>query len=216
MAGARQIGKIALEVQPMTRSLASRRPGTAGAAGPGSGTPSDLGDRIAPLEGVEALRRVLAARHPQVIVSPRDLVGVMEWQRQAIKSLQDAPQASAPVQTRMQLPRPELAVPFVAPGTDAENQIAEIWRDLLGVNPVGIHDSFFELGGDSLIGVQVLSRIRKAFKVQLPSSVLYEGPTVASLATLVAGGRGEEEAFAQQRGRAERRRERQQRRETQR
>jgi NADPH:quinone reductase-like Zn-dependent oxidoreductase/acyl carrier protein len=221
MAAARQIGKIALEVQPMARTAMAVGRGTAGSTGPAArsadglatGMPPDLGDRIAPAEGVEALRRVLAARHPQVIVSPRDLAGVMEWQRQAISSLQNAPQATAPVQTRVQLPRPELSMPFVAPRTEAESQIAEIWRDLLGVNPVGIHDRFFELGGDSLIGVQVLSRIRKALNVQLPSSVLYEGPTVESLATLVSGGRAEGDAFAAQRGRAERRRERQQQRE---
>jgi len=54
--------------------------GSAGAAQPAdgraAGMPPDLGDRIAPAEGVEALRRVLAARHPQVIVSPRDLAGM--------------------------------------------------------------------------------------------------------------------------------------------
>jgi acyl carrier protein len=112
----------------------------------------------------------------------------------------------------VQHPRPDLATPHVAPRTDAERRLAAIWQDLLGIKDIGIHDGFFELGGDSLIGVQVLSHIKKAFEVQLPSSVLYEGPTVESLAKLVAPVAPEAPAdgFAEQRGRAQRRRERQQ------
>ena len=145
-------------------------------------------------------------------MSPRNLVGFLEWQRQAVKSLREAPQTVVSAHTRIQLPRPDLATLFAAPRSEAETTIAAIWRDLLGLQQVGIHDSFFELGGDSLIGVQVLSRIRKAFNVQLPSSVLYEGPTVESLAALATGTVIEPgEAFAQQRGRAERRRDRQRR-----
>ena len=118
--------------------------------------------------------------------------------------------SSAGGRTRVQHPRPDLATPYVAPRTDAERKLAEIWQDLLGIAEVGVHDSFFDLGGDSLIGVQVLSRVKKAFDVQLPSSVLYEGPTVESLAKLVAADETPDD-FAEQRGRAERRRQRQQR-----
>jgi NADPH:quinone reductase-like Zn-dependent oxidoreductase/acyl carrier protein len=215
MAAARHIGKIAIEMQPMVRGI--RRDGLdAGAAAAPldfAAAPSDLGDRISRREGVEALTRVLGARHPQVVVSPRDLVRFLEWQSETIKSLRDSPQAVAAAPSRIEMARPDLATPFMAPRSQAETTIAAVWRDLLGLQEIGIHDSFFELGGDSLIGVQVLSRIRKAFNVQLPSSVLYEGPTVASLAALVTGTVVEPtEAFAQQRGRAEKRRERQQRR----
>jgi acyl carrier protein len=55
----------------------------------------------------------------------------------------------------------------------------------LGIQEVGIHDNFFELGGDSLIGVQVISRVKKEFGVNLPSSLLYEGPTIAELAAAI-------------------------------
>ena len=113
----------------------------------------------------------------------------------------------------MQHPRPDVATPFVVPRTDAERTIAEIWQDLLGITEIGVHDSFFELGGDSLIGVQVLSRIKKAFGVQVTASILYEGPTVETLARLVTVSDevGAGVAASQARSRAERRRERQQR-----
>ena len=55
-----------------------------------------------------------------------------------------------PVHVRVQHPRPDLATAFVLPRTDSERTIAQIWHDLLGITEVGIHDSFFELGGDSL------------------------------------------------------------------
>lgn len=201
MAGARHIGKIAVAVKAMPRTTRASAP----AAGEAAAT-VDGGDAISPREGVEALKRILASRHAQVVVSPKPLVAVIDWMRNSMQ----AAQSSAPtVGTRVQLPRPDLSTPFVAPRTDAERKLADIWQDLLGIAEVGVHDSFFDLGGDSLIGVQVLSRVKKAFDVQLPSSVLYEGPTVESLAKLVAPQEATDE-FAAQRGRAERRRQRQQ------
>ncbi len=207
MAGARHIGKIAIDVQAMRRTAAARQGAAASSALQAAS--ADLTDAIAPREGIDALRRVLSARQRQVVVSPKPLLGVIEWMRQSMQAMQ-ASQETAAVATRVQHPRPDLATPYVAPRTDAERTLAEIWQDLLGIKEVGVHDSFFDLGGDSLIGVQVLSRIKKAFNVQLPSSVLYEGPTVESLAKLVGGERADADAFAEQRGRAERRRQRQQ------
>ena len=207
MAAARQIGKIAIHVQTLERQQAGRRPAAAAAVGAANGM-------IPPHEGVEAFDRALVARRPQLVVSPKNLRAVMDWQRQALHALQEPAQSSAIAgQSRVQHPRPELATAFVAPRDEPEEQIAAIWRDLLGLIEIGVHDSFFELGGDSLIGVQVLSRIKKTFNVQLPSAVLYEGPTVESLARLLGGDDVDEStAFAQRRGRADRRRERESRR----
>ncbi|HVC19696.1 MAG TPA: SDR family NAD(P)-dependent oxidoreductase [Vicinamibacterales bacterium] len=204
MAGARQIGKLAIHVQTLERRQRPRRPAAAASAAGAAAS-----GMIPPHEGIEAFHRVLSAGRAQLVVSPKNLLSLIDWQRQAIRTLQETAQPAA-VQTRVQHPRPELATAFVAPRTEAEQKVAAIWRDLLGLTEIGVHDSFFELGGDSLIGVQVLSRIKKAFNVQLPSSVLYEGPTVESLSRLAGGEDVDESAsFAQRRGRAERRRERQ-------
>jgi len=78
--------------------------------------------------------------------------------------------------------RPELEESYVAPSTELEQQITEIWTQVLNLKRVGIHDNFFELGGHSLLAIQVISRLRQAFQVELPLPSLFRVPTVAGLA----------------------------------
>jgi acyl carrier protein len=78
--------------------------------------------------------------------------------------------------------RPPLSVPFAPPSTEAEETIARIWRELLGIDSIGIHDDFFELGGHSLLGTQLASRLRSAFQIDLPLRALLEAPTIAQQA----------------------------------
>jgi len=73
----------------------------------------------------------------------------------------------------------------VAPRTDAESVIAGIWETLLRREGIGALDDFFELGGDSLLATQVVSRLRAAFEVEFPLRRFFEGATVAALAEKV-------------------------------
>ena len=84
----------------------------------------------------------------------------------------------------------ELEETFVAGRTPNEELLAEIWGAVLGVERVGIHDNFFQLGGHSLLATQVVSRIRDAFKVEMPLRRLFESPTVAGLAESIEQSRG--------------------------
>jgi amino acid adenylation domain-containing protein len=89
---------------------------------------------------------------------------------------------------RQALPAPEqthLEEGFVGPTTVVEEIVAGIWGEVLGNRQVGIHENFFELGGHSLLATQVLSRLREAFKVELPLYELFERPTVAEQAASV-------------------------------
>ena len=90
---------------------------------------------------------------------------------------------------RSALPRPELLrdpdIPLVEPETAHERVIAEIWCELLGHERVGIHDDFFELGGDSLLAVQAIARLPAAVGVELPVRALLERPTIHELAKRV-------------------------------
>ncbi|MFT3886248.1 MAG: amino acid adenylation domain-containing protein [Flavobacteriales bacterium] len=73
----------------------------------------------------------------------------------------------------------------VAPRDANERTIAGIWSDLLGVDDIGIHDNFFDLGGHSLTGIQVLGRIDEAFGRSLSLKALFQAPTIAELAQLL-------------------------------
>ena len=78
---------------------------------------------------------------------------------------------------------------FVAPRDPLEEQLAEIWEEMLGVAQVGVHDNFFELGGHSLLATRVLSRVREVFGVELPLRSLFEEPTVAGLSGRIEAAR---------------------------
>ncbi|KEO82533.1 non-ribosomal peptide synthetase [Tumebacillus flagellatus] len=77
--------------------------------------------------------------------------------------------------------------PFTAPRNPAEQEIARIFAELFRRGEISVHDSFFELGGSSLLGLTVLSRLRQAFQVEIPMSDLFRLPTVAQLADAVQG-----------------------------
>jgi amino acid adenylation domain-containing protein len=81
--------------------------------------------------------------------------------------------------------RPNLETPFVPARTPTEKQISAIWAEVMEWERVGIYDDFFELGGNSLLATQIVSRVRAAFGVQVPLGALFEGPTVAQLSAIV-------------------------------
>lgn len=74
---------------------------------------------------------------------------------------------------------------YVAPRTQSEEIIANIFASVLGVQNVGIHDNFFELGGHSLLATQITSRLKQTFSVKLALPQIFETPNVAGLAEAI-------------------------------
>ena len=82
--------------------------------------------------------------------------------------------------------RPNLFNPYEPPRDETEGKVAALWQEVLGVEPVGIHDNFFQLGGHSLLATQILSRVREMFGVDFPLQRLFAFPTAAELAEAIA------------------------------
>ncbi|MGH3825003.1 MAG: amino acid adenylation domain-containing protein, partial [Pseudonocardiaceae bacterium] len=79
---------------------------------------------------------------------------------------------------------------YVAPRTEIERVVAEIWAEVLGVERVGVEDNFFELGGDSVLSIRVASRLRAAFEVELSPRAVFTHATVGALAAAVPADSG--------------------------
>jgi amino acid adenylation domain-containing protein len=98
---------------------------------------------------------------------------------------------------RRQLPPPErkrgAEETYIAPETETEARLAEIWSALLAAERIGRLDTFFDLGGHSLLATQAISRVREAFAVELPLRALFEAPSLAAFAARIdaAGASGE-------------------------
>lgn len=129
-----------------------------------------------------ALRRHLAATLPEFMMPA------------AFVALDAIPQTPTGKADRLRLPPPDQqrtagGVPFVAPRTPLERDLAAIWADVLGIDRVGVDDEFTVLGGDSLAAALIIARATAACGVALPMPTLFHAPTVALMAEVVAAAR---------------------------
>jgi amino acid adenylation domain-containing protein len=81
--------------------------------------------------------------------------------------------------------RPDLDIPFFAPRTSVEKQLAQIWAEVLSLDQVGLHDNFFDLGGHSLAATRVVSQVIKQFRLEVPLQALFQAPTVAEMSAVI-------------------------------
>jgi acyl carrier protein len=150
-------------------------------------------------EGQEVLKRLLSMDNKkitQVVVSTRDLARrlrqwVMDTDDDAAKKEQKKESGASLYQ------RPQLQVVFEEPKDDAEQIMAEIWQELLGIDRVGVHDDFFQLGGHSLLATKLIARMREVFRIDLPLSILFDKPTIRELLNHIIQTWGDVETVAE-------------------
>ena len=156
----------------------------------------------------EHLRRAAIANDPVCAAYTRHVVPQLRallkenlpeyMQPAAIVVLSNLPLTPNGKIDRKSLPTPETAhrsieQSFVEPRTALEQVLAEIWARVLGIERVGLHDNFFEMGGHSLLVIQVVVRIRDAFQIDLPFRSIFAAPTVAGLGEAMLGLAGQSE-----------------------
>lgn len=83
--------------------------------------------------------------------------------------------------------RQETATPFVPPATEVERKLATIFRELLGMNEIGVDDNFFDLGANSLMMVRIVEKIRAELGLKISLVRVFQFPTLSSLAAAIAG-----------------------------
>ncbi|MGE0384277.1 MAG: SDR family NAD(P)-dependent oxidoreductase [Gammaproteobacteria bacterium] len=134
-------------------------------------------------EGVEALARILSRPLPHVAVCSQPLDALM----------QPVPAPATPPAGTEAAHEPAVArddAGFVAPRDATERAIAELWQELLGVARIGAHENFFELGGDSVVGLQFIARARR-LGLKISNKQLFQHQSVAALAAACAADAGE-------------------------
>jgi acyl transferase domain-containing protein len=118
----------------------------------------------------------------QIIVATGDLqqranlwINQQQWKESA--------ESKSGFDTQARAPRPKVRTAYVEPENEAEQALAAIWQESLGVEKIGVNDDFFELGGHSLLATKFLVQIREVFGVDFPLAKFFEGPTIAQMAS---------------------------------
>ncbi len=132
-------------------------------------------------EGIEALSRVLNLESvSQVAVSTASLqTRIEQWvKRQPATPVKD-------VNTLTRYARPDLTSRYAAPRTETQQRLVAVWQDFFAIDRIGIHDNFFEIGGDSLMAMQMIARLHSEIGIELSLAKLMELETVDALATYI-------------------------------
>ena len=153
---------------------------------PSGGIAAVYGEGLRPAEGGEAALRLLhrGIRSPQLLATPRDLAALLDGggaftPERLLGVLEELRERS-----RVRV-RPTLPAAYASPRNPVEQRLVAILADLLRVEPVGIHDSFFDLGGDSILATRLIGALGEAFDLQLSLRTVFEAPSPAELALAV-------------------------------
>jgi acyl transferase domain-containing protein/thioesterase domain-containing protein len=144
----------------------------------------DLG--LSPVEALEALDRILAVTaSPQTVVCKVDLDRMIDRLEVETRAARDREPSGVGAAGGQPTAEPKSGAPAAVSRDAIERELASMWREFLGVAEVGVHDDFFELGGQSLVAVRIFHRIGEKYGVDLPLTTLLEASTIARCAAVV-------------------------------
>jgi len=135
--------------------------------------------------GVEVFQRLLTLNEvSQVLVSTRDLQArIQQWIK--LESLRNKDFSNQENSLSL-YSRSNLKTDYVPARNQIEEIVAKTWEKALGIEKIGIYDNFFDLGGSSLISIQIISQLQKELNIHIPVVSIYEKPTISSLAELLS------------------------------
>jgi len=153
-------------------------------------TPDSLRERreqemllgISPEEGREVFRLVMESALTRLVVSTQKLEPRLE--RSTAAGFPEPEPKKADSAMRMHS-RPELSSPLILPRSNIELALVNIWQKLLGIEPIGTQDDFFELGGDSLLAIGLISKLKEKLNKEISTASLYQASTVEKQAILL-------------------------------
>jgi NAD(P)-dependent dehydrogenase (short-subunit alcohol dehydrogenase family) len=135
-------------------------------------------------QGWQSLLRALGSGESRVVVNSQDFQLMVRYSSRFTVAAVTSPAIGPDAEARH--PRPELVTPYQEPAGEVEHAVAEIWCEALRLERLGVQDNYFELGGNSLLGVSIVAALRREFApVELPPHILYEAPTVAALGAVI-------------------------------
>ncbi|RDV15371.1 SDR family NAD(P)-dependent oxidoreductase [Pontibacter diazotrophicus] len=136
-------------------------------------------------QGLEALESFLAEPAPQMTVLPFNLKYLLELYPAAAAMPFFEEVRGSDTHVARHYARPNLRQQYVAPRTQVEHKLAALWQQTLHIDRVGMHDSFFELGGDSVLAAQILALARKTYGVNINVQEAFQAFTIERLAELL-------------------------------
>jgi tyrocidine synthetase-3 len=135
---------------------------------------------LSPSEGADAFLRIVEHCYPRIVVSRNDLNHMIRLVNTPVE--QKIEQLEAQPETADFSPRPDLTTVYAPPQTPIQHKLAAIWQRFFGIDEIGIHDDFFELGGDSLKAMTIIARVKQEINLQLGLGEFFKKPTIKGVA----------------------------------
>lgn len=178
MVAARHIGKLVI-TRPSGRLKHKTLVSFAGVDAPMEDP--QLREGMSSHEGAEAFERALSSRLTQVLVTPQDFMALLKLNTpEKVRRAKETSVEKSTVQTLASKP-----VHSVSKNESLLDIVRDSWIKHLGVPNVDPNDNFFSLGGDSLIGIQIMASLRKQLGIEIPVAVFFEAPTLHELTSLL-------------------------------